>query len=105
MTQTQQPSLKTSLKLGDIVGVANSAQWIREGSDPLPDEWWLTVPKDWQFTPTVPICYFPDSLKQEFQEDHTIVFLINGKCRVRNLRTRRSSIFLASDVYLREARP
>jgi hypothetical protein len=83
------------LQPGHLVAIAADAEWIRQGSDPLPEGWWKTVPKNRQFTPTVPIALLSPAIFREFMGTHVVTQLSEDGtiAKIINPQSRRTSIF------------
>jgi hypothetical protein len=90
------------LEQGDVVlAIAGTAEWIRQGSDSLPENWWSSVPKGYQFAQSVPIQFLKDDLFVELVSE-SIVLAISGdgeRVRVRSL-SGRVSVFKVEHVAL-----
>jgi hypothetical protein len=97
-------SVLKTLEPGHLVAIAADAEWIRQGSDPLPEGWWKTVPKNRQFTPTVPIALLSPAIFSEFMGTHVVsqVFEDKGTAKIRNPQTQRTSIFAIPDLSILE---
>jgi hypothetical protein len=91
-----------SPKPGDVVlAIAGTAEWIRQGSDSLPENWWSSVPKGYQFAKSVPIQFLKDDLFAELVSE-SMVLAVSGdgkRVRVRSL-SGRVSVFKVEHVGL-----
>jgi hypothetical protein len=96
--------LKT-LEPGHLVAIAASAEWIRQGSDPLPEGWWRTVSKDQKFAPTVPIALLSHAIFKEFMGTQVVVQISEdgARAKIRNPQTQRTSIFAIEHLSILES--
>jgi hypothetical protein len=89
--------LKT-LEPGHLVAIAASAEWIRQGSDPLPEGWWQTVP-------TVPIALLSHAIFCEFMVTHVVIQISEdgARAKIRNPQTQRISTFAIEHLSILES--
>jgi hypothetical protein len=92
------------LQPGHLVAIAADAEWIRQGSDSLPENWWQTVPRDRQFAPTVPIALLSRAIFSEFMATHVVIqiFEDGARAKIRNPQTQRTSIFAIEHLSILE---
>ncbi|NJR37767.1 MAG: hypothetical protein HC781_01675 [Leptolyngbyaceae cyanobacterium CSU_1_4] len=97
----------TELKPGDMVAIAAYAEWIRQGSDSLPEGWWQTLPKSRQFLPTVPISLLSHELFVAFMAEHTVLQISEdgARAKVQHFKNNRVSVFAIEHLQLLEAAP
>jgi hypothetical protein len=91
-----------TLAPGDVVvTIAGTAEWIRQGSDPLPENWWSSVPKGYQFAQSVPIQFLKDDLFVELVSESVVLAVSDDgeRVRVRSL-SGRVSVFKVEHVAL-----